>query len=68
MAKKVSFKFQPKSGDPFNVYGQLTDDGTMVATWNKTHNLGLFRIERFGPKGLTASTLRHVMTVGDLSE
>ena len=66
MTKKVSFKTRTRSGDEVNVYGQLTEDGRDVLTWTKFANYGIFRIERFGPKGLTSATLKHVMTVGDV--
>lgn len=67
MAKKVSFKHFTKSGDPINVYGQLSEDGRDVLTWTKHANYGIYRIERFGERGLTSATLKHVMTIGDLS-
>lgn len=68
MTKKVSFKTRTRSGDDVNVYGQLTEDGRDVLTWTKFANYGIFHIERFGSKGLTSATLKHVMTVGDVSE
>lgn len=67
MAKKTSFKWQTKTGEPLNVYGELSKDGLSVFTWTKHQNTGIFRIERFGSRGLTSATLKHVMTVGDVS-
>lgn len=67
MAKKTSFKWHTQSGEPINVYGELSSDGQSVHTWTKNQLTGIFRIERFGSAGLTSKTLQHVMTVGDLS-
>ena len=67
MAKKTSFKWHTKTGEPINVYGQISDDGQSVFTWTKHQTTGIFRIERFGSAGLTSKTLQHVMTVGDLA-
>lgn len=66
MAKKVSFRTPTKSGAEVIMYGQLSDDGRDVFTWTKHSPYGIFRIERFGARGLTAKTLEHVMKVGDL--
>jgi hypothetical protein len=60
MSKKVSIKWQT-SAAPVMIYAEATPDGSMVSVWTKNRNLGLYRMPRFGSKGLTASTLRNVL-------
>lgn len=60
MSKKVSIKWQT-SAEPVTIYAEATPDGSMVSIWTKSRTLGLYRMPRFGSKGLTASTLRNVL-------
>lgn len=64
MTKKVSFKWHNRAGDPVNVYGQATQRGDYVSVWTRDASLGLYKIERFGERGLTAGTLKNVLMGG----